>query len=121
MILVVIGFNLQKEKPDGENLHVKHFHFISWPDEGVPGTYSTLISFLKHTQKNRKLREENPMVVHCSAGVGRTGTFIAISILLQKINVEDSINIFECVNQLRKKRLFMVQALVRGEEQYVLL
>ena len=52
------------------------------------------------------------MVVHCSAGVGRTGTFIALSILLEKIKTESAINVFECVNQLRKKRLFMVQALV---------
>ncbi|KAL5486725.1 hypothetical protein EMCRGX_G019242 [Ephydatia muelleri] len=104
-----------KEKSEDEPLHVKHFHFTSWPDHGVPDTPSSLVSFIKYVQKNRKFTEESPLLVHCSAGVGRSGTFIALHILLERIKTEDSINVFECVNQMRKRRPFMVQSL----DQYV--
>lgn len=93
-------------------MHVKHYHYISWPDHGVPKIAFSLVYLIQHIQKNRKFVSGNPMVIHCSAGVGRTGTFIALSILLEKIKTESAINVFERVNQLRKKRLFMVQALV---------
>eukprot|EP00731_Ephydatia_muelleri_P018726 Em0011g766a len=104
-----------KEKSEDEPLHVKHFHFTSWPDHGVPDTPSSLVSFIKYVQKNRKFTEESPLLVHCSAGVGRSGTFIALHILLERIKTEDSINVFECVNQMRKRRPFMVQSLVSGK------
>ncbi|KAL5486720.1 hypothetical protein EMCRGX_G019237 [Ephydatia muelleri] len=104
-----------KEKSEDELLHVKHFHFTSWPDHGVPDTPSSLVTFIKYVQKNCKFTEESPLLVHCSAGVGRSGTFIALHILLERIKTEDSINVFECVNQMRKRRPFMVQSL----DQYV--
>ena len=52
------------------------------------------------------------LLVHCSAGVGRTGTFITLDTMLERINVEKSINIFEFVTNLRKQRVLMVQTLV---------
>eukprot|EP00731_Ephydatia_muelleri_P018729 Em0011g769a len=104
-----------KEKSEDELLHVKHFHFTSWPDHGVPDTPSSLVTFIKYVQKNCKFTEESPLLVHCSAGVGRSGTFIALHILLERIKTEDSINVFECVNQMRKRRPFMVQSLVSGK------
>jgi protein tyrosine phosphatase len=54
------------------------------------------------------------MVVHCSAGVGRTGAFIAIDYSFQKLQEENNIDIFSLVNEFRKQRPFMVQTLVRA-------
>lgn len=56
-----------------------------------------------------------PIVVHCSAGVGRSGTFIAIDRILQEINEKDYVNIFELVYEMRKHRVSMVQ----NEQQYI--
>ena len=49
------------------------------------------------------------MVVHCSAGVGRTGTFITLDYILERIKSEKSINIYQFVSRLRKQRVLMVQ------------
>lgn len=52
------------------------------------------------------------MVVHCSAGVGRTGTFITLDYMLERIKTDNSINIYEYVSELRKQRVLMVQTVV---------
>ena len=54
-----------------------------------------------------------PMVVHCSAGVGRTGTFITLHAQLLRIEREEDVNIFAFVQEMRKRRCFMVQTEVR--------
>ena len=52
------------------------------------------------------------MLVHCSAGVGRTGSFITLDYMLERIKTEPTINIYEFVTNLRKQRMLMVQTLV---------
>ena len=53
-----------------------------------------------------------PLLVHCSAGVGRTGTFITLDTMLQRMEKESDLNIYEFVTEMRKKRSMMVQTLV---------
>ncbi|XP_062563518.1 phosphatidylinositol phosphatase PTPRQ [Armigeres subalbatus] len=95
---------------------VFHYHFLAWPDHGCPASASDLIKFIKIIRSERK-NLALPVVVHCSAGVGRTGTLIALDIILQRIQHEKKINIYETVKQLRNQRVKMVQT----SEQYAFL
>nr|XP_034311976.1 receptor-type tyrosine-protein phosphatase mu isoform X5 [Crassostrea gigas] len=103
-------FNLINGK---ESRTIRQFHFTAWPDKGVPAYASSLVHFhskVIHTPGTLK----GPMVVHCSAGIGRTGTFIALNYLVQQAKESGYVDVFECVETLRRQRLNMVQTL----EQY---
>ena len=63
---------------------IRHFHFTTWPDFGVPEPPQTLVRFVR-AFRERVSPEQRPIVVHCSAGVGRSGTFIALDRILQVI------------------------------------
>ncbi|KAM9015090.1 receptor-type tyrosine-protein phosphatase eta isoform 7-T7 [Ara ararauna] len=97
---------------------VRQFHFTSWPDHGVPETTELLINFrhLVHEYSSQN-PIESPTLVHCSAGVGRTGTFIAIDRLIQQIEMENTVDVYGVVYDLRMHRPLMVQT----EDQYVFL
>lgn len=93
---------------------IRHFHFTAWPDFGVPERPQSLIKFVRIV-RDQMIRECGPMLVHCSAGVGRSGTFIVLDRLLQEIKERDTLDIFSIVHDLRKERVWMVQT----EQQYV--
>ncbi|XP_053685821.1 phosphatidylinositol phosphatase PTPRQ [Sabethes cyaneus] len=95
---------------------VFHYHFLVWPDHGCPASPTDLIKFIKIVRSERK-NLALPVVVHCSAGVGRTGTLIALDIIIQRIQQEKKINIYDTVKQLRRQRVKMVQTC----EQYAFL
>ncbi|XP_075784241.1 receptor-type tyrosine-protein phosphatase eta isoform X2 [Pelodiscus sinensis] len=101
-----------------ESHTVRQFHFTSWPDHGVPETTDLLINF-RHLVKENMMRypPESPTLVHCSAGVGRTGTFIAIDRLIQQMELEHMIDVYGVVYDLRMHRPLMVQT----EDQYIFL
>ncbi|KAM9149381.1 receptor-type tyrosine-protein phosphatase eta [Pangshura tecta] len=107
------------EDSDATESHsVRQFHFTSWPDHGVPETTDLLINFRHLVQENiRQNPPGSPTLVHCSAGVGRTGTFIAIDHLIQQIEMENTSNVYGVVYDLRMHRPLMVQT----EDQYVFL
>ena len=88
---------------------VTQFHFTSWPDFGVPQEASAMLKFVRRVRDSVE-PSHGPMVVHCSAGVGRTGTFIAIDILLQRMKEEGCVlNVQEEVCRMRAQRGLMVQ------------
>uniref|UniRef100_A0A8D8Q8Q7 protein-tyrosine-phosphatase n=1 Tax=Cacopsylla melanoneura TaxID=428564 RepID=A0A8D8Q8Q7_9HEMI len=93
---------------------IRHFHFTTWPDFGVPSPPQTLVRFVR-AFRERVGPEQRPIVVHCSAGVGRSGTLIALDRILQSINHSDLVDIFGIVYQMRKERVWMVQT----EQQYI--
>ncbi|XP_015930334.2 tyrosine-protein phosphatase 10D isoform X2 [Parasteatoda tepidariorum] len=93
---------------------VRHYHFTTWPDFGVPDPPQTLVKFVR-TFRDRIPPDNKPVVVHCSAGVGRSGTFIALDHILQKIQKHDYVDIFSIVYEMRKERVWMVQ----NEQQYI--
>ena len=93
---VLREFLLQNSEDTGAEARCIHqFHFKAWPDHGVPADPTTVLSFLKdvndrqsyHLQQNSS-SNIGPVVVHCSAGIGRTGTFIVIDILLNVLEIE---------------------------------
>ncbi|KAL3878243.1 hypothetical protein ACJMK2_030608 [Sinanodonta woodiana] len=95
---------------------VNQFHFTSWPDRGVPETPSSLVQFWKKVRHSGNSHDA-PILVHCSAGIGRTGTYIALDYSFDEGIEEGYVNIFECVNKLRRQRIGLVQT----AEQYVYL
>ena len=104
---------LQPNDPESRPLVVSHYHFTSWPDHGVPQFATSLIGFIKRVQKDHDKDKGVPLLVHCSAGVGRTGTFIMLDSMMDRLKIEDSINVYEFLRQMRSKRMYMVQTLVR--------
>ena len=83
-----------------------------WPDHGVPTDSASLINFIRRVRKVHPHSTEVPLLVHCSAGVGRTGTFITIDTEMQRIEAEDVVDIHGCIKKLRDRRVFMVQTSV---------
>ncbi|XP_053324180.1 receptor-type tyrosine-protein phosphatase mu isoform X3 [Spea bombifrons] len=93
---------------------IRQFHFTGWPDHGVPYHATGLLGFVRQV-KSKNPSNAGPLVVHCSAGAGRTGCFIVIDIMLDMAEREGVVDIYNCVRELRSRRVNMVQT----EEQYV--
>ncbi|CAO2579937.1 Receptor-type tyrosine-protein phosphatase eta [Lemmus lemmus] len=107
-----------KNMQTSESHPLRQFHFTSWPDHGVPDTTDLLINFRYLVRDYMKqIPPESPILVHCSAGVGRTGTFIAIDRLIYQIENENTVDVYGIVYELRMHRPLMVQT----EDQYVFL
>ncbi|XP_052217144.1 uncharacterized protein LOC127835014 [Dreissena polymorpha] len=87
---------------------ISHLHFTAWPDKDVPDTALSLLQFWRKVRSLER-HEESPWIVHCSAGVGRTGTFIALDYLYDQGVSEKHINVFDAVLLLREQRMNMVQ------------
>ncbi|KAL4233316.1 hypothetical protein ACF0H5_007998 [Mactra antiquata] len=97
-----------------QSRQIRHFHFTSWPDFGVPKKEQVLVRFVRMVRE-KLIKEAGPIIVHCSAGVGRSGTFVVLDRLLQHIKIQETVDIFSTVAELRKERVWMVQT----EQQYI--
>lgn len=84
-----------------EQRRIRHFHFTTWPDFGVPNPPQTLARFVR-AFRGLVQPDQRPIVVHCSAGVGRSGTFITLDRILQQIKVSNTVDIFGIVWAMRK-------------------
>ncbi|XP_078076609.1 receptor-type tyrosine-protein phosphatase eta [Mustelus asterias] len=110
-------FTIVKERSK-EKRALRQFHFTGWPDHGVPSTTGVLIEFRNLVRQYiDQYPMSGPTVVHCSAGVGRTGTFISIDQMIYQIDNNRNVDIWGTVHQLRMHRPLMVQT----ESQYVFL
>ena len=92
-------------------MNVTQYHFTSWPDHGVP-EYGTPLMVLHKKATAGWRRGGPPILVHCSAGVGRTGTFITIDLAMEQAENEQIVDIAGIVNRLREQRMQMVQSVV---------
>ena len=121
--LVVRKFKLINLKNNGNFKEVFQLHFIGWPDHGVPSiqnTYSTFIDMINFINQNKN---NKPICVHCSAGVGRTGTFIAMYSLFNEIREqlqdknkkEIKFSVFNIVRKMKEMRMYLVQ----NDKQYL--
>lgn len=109
---LIIQFN-------GQERSIDHYWYTAWPDHSCPKQIDSLIDLIKRVEKSRKTLAEinqrtGPVVVHCSAGVGRTGCFIAISNGMKQLDQEKQVDIVRIVSDLRQDRGGMVQ----NDEQY---
>ncbi|MBN3315626.1 PTPRD phosphatase, partial [Atractosteus spatula] len=99
---------------DGQSRTVRQFQFTDWPEQGVPKSGEGFIDFIGQVHKTKEqFGQDGPISVHCSAGVGRTGVFITLSIVLERMRYEGVVDIFQTVKMLRTQRPAMVQTEVR--------
>lgn len=104
---------------EAESRLIYHYHFTAWPDHGVPSDPGCVLNFLHEVNRKQGSLDEagGPIVVHCSAGIGRTGTFIVIDLLIdtiKRIGLDCEIDIQRTIQMVREKRSGMVQT----EAQY---
>ena len=85
--------NLQASDSENE-LTVTHMHYTAWPDHGLPQNAMSLISFIGRVRKEHPVSLDQPLLVHCSAGVGRTGTFILLDRVMQQMKREGTLSIY---------------------------
>ncbi|KAK7457301.1 hypothetical protein BaRGS_00039243, partial [Batillaria attramentaria] len=104
-------FSLRHEKKDEEH-EVIHFHYLKWLDMTADVQLQTILDFVSFVRQHVRPDRSGPMVVHCSAGAGRTGTFISIDYVMQFINerpVTDQLDIYGLILRMRTYRCRMVQ------------
>ncbi|CAF3445160.1 unnamed protein product [Rotaria socialis] len=100
---------------DGQCRTIRHFLYTEWPEQGVPKAGEGFIDVIGQVHKTKEgFGQDGPIVVHCSAGVGRTGVFLTLSIVLERVRYEGVIDVFQTVKLLRTQR----PALVQTEDQY---
>ncbi|XP_061489926.1 receptor-type tyrosine-protein phosphatase C isoform X2 [Rhineura floridana] len=104
----------RREKTTGRD--VTHIQFTSWPDHGVPDNPHLLLKLRRRVNALSNFFS-GPIVVHCSAGVGRTGTYIGIDAMLEGLEAEGRVDVYGFVVKLRRQRCLMVQV----ESQYILI
>nr|XP_039259558.1 receptor-type tyrosine-protein phosphatase epsilon-like [Styela clava] len=106
-------FTLTITKKDEQGIKVILLQYLNWPDYGVPVTTTNLMRFHGIVKKHQS---NAPIVVHCSAGAGRTGAFIALDFLLQESESLRSVDVYNCILKLREQRVDMVQTC----DQYIM-
>ncbi|KAJ7332399.1 hypothetical protein JRQ81_014579 [Phrynocephalus forsythii] len=113
-ILQKLHITNRREKTTGRD--VTHIQFTSWPDHGVPDDPHLLLKLRRRINALSNFFS-GPIVVHCSAGVGRTGTYIGIDAMLEGLESEGRVDVYGYVVKLRRQRCLMVQV----EAQYILI
>uniref|UniRef100_A0A7N6A709 Tyrosine-protein phosphatase non-receptor type 9 n=1 Tax=Anabas testudineus TaxID=64144 RepID=A0A7N6A709_ANATE len=105
----------------GETREVCHYLYVSWPDFGVPKSASAMLDFREHVLQRREAAVQSlgsswkgppggpPVVVHCSAGIGRTGTFCTLDICLSRLEDIGTVDICQTVRRMRTQRAFSIQ------------
>ncbi|XP_016837188.1 receptor-type tyrosine-protein phosphatase N2 isoform X2 [Nasonia vitripennis] len=92
----------------GETRTVTQFHFLSWPQNGVPKSSKTLLEFRRKVNKSYRGRS-CPIIVHCSDGAGRTGTYCLIDMVLNRMaKGAKEIDIAATLEHIRDQRADMV-------------
>ncbi|XP_067248509.1 tyrosine-protein phosphatase non-receptor type 5 [Chanodichthys erythropterus] len=102
-------------KHGGQSRKVQHYWYTSWPDHKTPESVGPLLQLVNDVEQDRRgFTSSGPVIVHCSAGIGRTGCFIATTIGCRQLELEGVVDVLGIVCQLRTDRGGMIQT----EEQY---
>ncbi|XP_034007590.1 tyrosine-protein phosphatase non-receptor type 1-like [Trematomus bernacchii] len=95
-----------------ETREILHFHYTTWPDFGVPESPASFLNFLFKVRESGCLTSEGPVVVHCSAGIGRSGTFCLVDsclLLMSARKDPSSVRIREVLLEMRRYRMGLIQ------------
>nr|XP_028704433.1 tyrosine-protein phosphatase non-receptor type 13 isoform X6 [Macaca mulatta] len=92
--------------------HISHLNFTAWPDHDTPSQPDDLLTFISYM---RHIHRSGPVITHCSAGIGRSGTLICIDVVLGLISQDLDFDISDLVRCMRLQRHGMVQT----EDQYI--
>lgn len=112
---IVTKLSLRK-KNHSDVRTIYHTHYIKWPDHGIPPNTNDALDFLERVNYYKRLTQtQAPILVHCSAGIGRTGTFCAIDIGIKRYLEKMNIDMPATVMKMRSERAGSVQT----EDQYV--
>ena len=105
---------VQLVQSGGGALEVTQFHYTAWPDHGVPDNVMSIISFIRHVRKlfPTSVDQPGPVLVHCSAGIGRSGTFITLDMMMQQMKDKATLSVCQCVRYVQTQRIKMVQTRV---------
>ncbi|XP_015238560.1 tyrosine-protein phosphatase non-receptor type 2a [Cyprinodon tularosa] len=97
----------------GESRQIYHFHYTTWPDFGVPESPASFLNFLFKVRESGSLGPEHgPSVVHCSAGIGRSGTFALVDtclVLMDRSKSSSSVDIQKVLLDMREYRMGLIQ------------
>ncbi|KAL2090380.1 hypothetical protein ACEWY4_015068 [Coilia grayii] len=113
---IIRHLTIINRKDKSSEREVTHIQFTSWPDHGVPSEPHLLLKLRRRVNSFSNFFS-GPIVVHCSAGVGRTGTYIGIDAMMESLEAEGVMDIYGCVVKMRRQRCLMVQV----EAQYILI
>lgn len=94
----------------GETRTISHFHYTTWPDFGVPESPASFLNFLFKVRESGSLNPDHgPAVIHCSAGIGRSGTFSLVDTCLVLMEKGEDVNVKQILLSMRKYRMGLIQ------------
>ncbi|XP_033636492.1 receptor-type tyrosine-protein phosphatase T-like [Asterias rubens] len=111
---IIRDFILSHEAENQQSRKVRQFHYTTWPDMGLPQDPSKVVDLVKIV-KEYSPNSCEPMVVHCSAGVGRTGTFIILDAMLDQAKAEGKVDVWNFARGMRDRRMKMIQTSAQYE------
>ncbi|KAK3106351.1 hypothetical protein FSP39_018276 [Pinctada imbricata] len=103
---------LLKYKETREQRKVVQFHFTTWPDHGTADAIQ--LAIFQHVIDCEATQSTGPMVVHCSAGIGRTGTYIALDAMTKWIRNHSKVDVYSFVSSMRNNRMNMIQTSMKA-------
>ncbi len=97
----------------GEVRVISHVQYLEWPDHGAPILASQFLDYVRHIQRLDSNDDDEVVLVHCSAGIGRTGAFILLDSAIRLVEANCPVNPIYLIKMMRDQRPMMLQTSVR--------